>query len=116
VHPLRSIAPEKEPLDLPLQLRQWRIERFLPRIDDYGPLWAQTIEMEADGFTHTPLDSVAHHGLAQGAGDGKTDAGTIRLRLSDAKSRKQGTGKPAALIINSSEILRTQDANTFRKP
>lgn len=106
---------EKEPFDFPLQLRQGRIERFPSRIDDYGPLWAQAIEMKADGLADTPLDTVAHHGFTQGAGHGKTDAGTIRLLLANAESGEQGTGEPGTLVIDSSEILRTQQADTFRK-
>jgi hypothetical protein len=71
--------------------------------------------MKADGLSDTPLDAVAHHGFTQSAGYGKTDAGTIGLWLADTKSGEQGAGEPATLVINSSEILRTQQADTFRK-
>jgi len=69
----------------------------------------------ADRLAHAPLDTVAHHGFPQGAGNGETDMGAIRLRLADAKCGKQGTREPGALVINSSEILRTQNADTFRE-
>lgn len=71
--------------------------------------------MKADRLAHSPLDSVAHHGLPQRAGHGKADMRTIRQRLADAECGEQGTREPGTLVIYSSEILRTQNADTFRK-
>jgi hypothetical protein len=104
---LRSIAAEKQPLDFPLQLRQGGIQRFPSRIDDNGPLWAQTIEVEADGLSDAPLDPVAHHGFTQGARYSEADVGTIGLRFANAKSRKERAGKTGTLVVDSAEILRT---------
>jgi hypothetical protein len=64
---LRSIAAAKEALDFGLQFRHGRVQRFLPRIDDYGPLRIQPIQMPADGLADPPPDAVPHHRFADGA-------------------------------------------------
>src|SRR5581483_2831145 len=62
-----------------------------------------------------PFDAVARHGFAQGARDGKSDARPIGGRFADAKGGEARPREPAALVINPSEILRSQQADTFRK-
>ena len=86
IRALRSIAAEKEPRHFPLDFRKRRIQRFASRIDDYGPLGAQPIEIKADGLADPPLDAVAHHGLADGARDSEANAGAVRLRFTNAES------------------------------
>jgi len=98
-----------------MQIRNRCVERFAPGIDDNGPLWAQSIEMQAHGLADTPLDAISDHGLAQRPGCGKADMRSIGPRLTDAKRREQGTREAGALIINSSKVFRPQQANTFRK-
>ncbi len=112
---LRSIAAEKEPFHLVPQVAERGIERLLPWIDDDGPLGFQPIEAQADGLADAPPDAVTHHGLAEGAGNGEPDARAIWLRRAQAERGEQGAGVPGALIIDSSEILRSQQADTFRK-
>jgi len=76
----RSIAAAKEALHFRLDLRHRSIQRLAPRIDDDGPLGIQPIQVMADGLADPPPDAVAHHGLADGAGQGKTDARARGLR------------------------------------
>jgi hypothetical protein len=71
--------------------------------------------MEADGLADTPLDSVADHGFAEGAGCSEADMRPISLRFADAERRKERAGETGALIVNSSEVFRPQQTNTFRK-
>lgn len=71
--------------------------------------------MEADGLSDTPLDSIAHNGLTNRARQGETDVGTRRFCFADAKSREQGAGDADPVVINTSKILRSEDADTFRK-
>jgi hypothetical protein len=71
--------------------------------------------MKAYGLPHTPLDTVAHHCLTDGAGHGKADVGSIGLRFANAEGREQRAGKAGPLVVNSSEILRSQQTDTFRK-
>ena len=112
---LGSTAPEKEPLDLPPQFRHRSVERFAPWIDDNGPLWIQPIEVKTYGFPHAPPYAIAHHGLADSAWNSEADARAIAPRLADAERRKERSGMTAALVVDSSEIMGTQQANTFRK-
>ncbi len=112
---LRSIAAEKEPFHFPLQLRQGSIERLAPRIDDDGPLRVQPVQVQADGLADAPLDAVAHHGIAERAGRSEADSRPIGLRLADAKGREQRAGVTGSLVIDSSEIFRSQQTDTFRK-
>ena len=105
---LRAIASEKKTLHFALQFRQRRIQGLQARIDDDGPLRVQPIEMEAYGLPKSALDPIAHNGLADSAGNGKADPRTAGPRLPDAESREQRAGKARSLIIDPSEILRSQ--------
>lgn len=98
-----------------MQFHDRSIERLAPWIDYDGPLWAQPIQMQADGLADAPLDAVADHGFAEGAGCGKADMRPIGPRLADAERREERTREPGALIVNSSEVFRPQQTNTFRK-
>lgn len=112
---LGAIAAEKKTFHLPPQLRHGRIERFRPRIDDDGPLRIQPIERVAYGFTQPPFDPVARHSLAQRTGDRKSNPRSFRVWIANAKGGKARPRKPAALVINPSEVLRSQQADAFRK-
>ena len=72
-------------------------------------------QMAAYGLADTPLDTVAHHGLAEGARRRETNVGTIRLRFANAEGREERAAETASLVVHSSEIFRTQQADTFRK-
>ena len=112
---LGAIAAEKETFHLPPQLRHGSIQRFRPRIDDDGPLRIQPIERVPHCFTQPPFDPVARHRLAQSTGNRKSDPRPLRCGFAHAKGRKARARKPAALVINPSEVLRSQQADTFRK-
>jgi hypothetical protein len=99
------MTAQKQALHFPLQLRQGSIQRLAPRVDDNGPLWTQLVEVKADGLAKAPLDTVAHHGIPERARNGKPDARSAPGRLEQAESRKKGTRKPGAFVINSPEIL-----------
>ena len=105
----------KETIHFPFEFRERGVQRFAPWIDDYGPLGIQPIEVKADGFTHASLDTVADDGFADRARHRKTDVRSIGLRLADTERREQRGGEPASLVINSSKVLGSQQANTFRK-
>jgi len=112
---LRSIAPEKETLHLPLQILQGRIEHFPAWVDDDRPPWVQPIEVEAYGFAHAPLDAVPRHSLTEGARRGEPHARPGCLRFAQAESGKQRARDSGTLVVDSSEIFRSQEADTFRK-
>lgn len=71
--------------------------------------------MEAHGLPDAPLDAVPRHRLAEGPWRRKPDVWPGGLRLAEAKSREQRAGIPGAPVIDSSEIFRSQEADTFRK-
>jgi hypothetical protein len=71
--------------------------------------------VEAYGLSDTPLDAVPHHRLAESPWRREPDMWPGSLRLAEAKSREQRAGEPGALVIDSSEIFRSQEADTFRK-
>jgi hypothetical protein len=100
---------------LAVKFRHRGVERLAPGIDYDGPLWAQLVQMKAHCVTQAPLDAVAHNGFAERARHRETDPWSVRLRLADAESREQRTGMPGAFVINSAEVLRSQQTNTFRK-
>ncbi len=111
----RAIAAEKEAFHFLPQLRHGGIQRFPPRIDDDGPLGIQPIESAAHGFAKPPFNAIAGHRLAQGAGHRESDPGAVHFRVASAERRKTGARKSAPLVVHRSEILRSQQADTFRK-
>ena len=111
----RSIASLKKTLDFAVKFRYRCIEGFAPRIDDDGPLWAQLIQLEADGLADPPLDAISHHGFAEGARAGEANMRSFQLRFADTESRKQRSAEPGTLVINPAEVFGTQQTDTFRK-
>jgi hypothetical protein len=109
------MAAEKEPFHFAPQLRRRSIEGLAPRIDDDGPLRVQPIQVKADGLTEAPLDTIAHHGMAERTGHSKADSRPIGLRFLDAKGGEERAGVTGSLVIDSSEIFRSQQTDTFRK-
>jgi hypothetical protein len=75
----------------------------------------QPIETAADGLADTPLDTVAHHGLAERAGNRKTNVRSIRLRFAYTKRGEERSTEAATVVVHSSEIFGAQQADTFRK-
>lgn len=71
--------------------------------------------MLADGLSNPPLNTVAHHGLSDRARKGETDTWPAAFRLAKTKSRKERTRNPGTFVINSPEILRSQQTDTFGK-
>jgi hypothetical protein len=71
--------------------------------------------MAADGLADTPLDTVARHGLADRAGHRETNMGTVRLRLPDAERCEERATEAATVVIYSSKVFGSQQADTFRK-
>ena len=75
----------------------------------------QPIQLAADGLAHTPLDTVARHGLAERAGRRETNVGTVRLRFAYAERGEERATEAATVVVNPSEIFGSQQADTFRK-
>jgi len=71
--------------------------------------------MKTHGLANAAPDAVADHGFAEGTGRGEANVGPVRFRLADAESREKGAREAGALIVNSSEIFRSQQTDTFRK-
>ena len=71
--------------------------------------------MKADGLAEAPLDTIAHHGIAERTGRSKPDSRPIGLRFMDAKGREERAGVARSMVIDSSEIFRAQQTGTFRK-
>jgi hypothetical protein len=71
--------------------------------------------VEADGLAEAPLDPIAHHGIAKRTGRGKADSRPIGLRFMDAKGREERARVARSMVIDSSEIFRAQQTDTFRK-
>jgi hypothetical protein len=75
----------------------------------------QPIQLAAYGLADTPLDTVAHHGLAEGARRRETNVGAVGLRLAYAERGEERATIAATVVVNSSEIFGSQQADTFRK-
>ena len=113
--PDRSVAAEKEALHFAAKFRHRSIEGLAPRIDDDGPLWAQLIQVEAHGLADAPLDAIAHHGFAERARAGEADTRPVGFEFANAESREEGARESGTLVVNSAEVFRTQQTDTFRK-
>jgi hypothetical protein len=71
--------------------------------------------MHADGFPDAPPETVAHHRAPQGARHGEAHARPVTRLPAQAEGREIRPGKPGTAVVNASEILGTQQANTFWK-
>lgn len=71
--PLIAAAALNEPLDLFLDLREWALQSFAPRIDDNRPLRIQPTQPDAEGFAQTPADSIARDRFSESARRGETN-------------------------------------------
>jgi len=78
-------------------------------------MWAQLLEVETHGLADAAADAVTDHGFAQGPGGGEADVRSVGLWLADAERREKGARVTGTPIINSSEVFRSQQADTFRK-
>ena len=114
-HLLRSIAPEKEPLHFAPDLLRGSLQGLAPGIDDNRPLWVQPFQLKPHGFADTPPDPVARDGFAERPGCCKSDARPAGFDLAEAECGEQRTRKAGSFVINSPEIFRSQQADTFRK-
>ena len=112
---LRSIAPLKETLHFAPDLLRGGVQRLAPRVDHDGPLWIQPFQFQSYGFANAPANAVARHGLAHRARHGKADARAACFRFAQAECREKRAGKAATFIIDFTEILRSQQTDTFRK-
>jgi hypothetical protein len=75
----------------------------------------QPIQMAAYGLADTPLDTVSRHGFTDGAGHRETNVGAVRLRFAYTKRGEERAAVAATVVVNSSEIFGSQQADTFRK-
>jgi hypothetical protein len=105
----------KQAFHFALQFGQGSIQRLSPRIDDYGPLRAQFFEMKADGLADAPLDTVAQDRFPKGTRQREADARSRSGRLAQTESRKKRPRKADAFVVDSPEILRSQQTDTFGK-
>ena len=71
--------------------------------------------MQSDGLADAAPNAIPHHGLTNGAGNGKTDAWTVRLRFADREGGKQRARVFRARVVNPSKVFGSQQTNTFRK-
>jgi len=67
------------------------------------------------GFADTPPDPVARDGFAERPGCCKPDTRSAWIGLAETECGEQRTGKAGSFVINSPEIFRSQQADTFRK-
>ena len=112
---LRSIAAEKEPLHFAPDLLRGSLQGFAAGIDDNRPLWIQPFQLKPHGFADTPLDPVARHRFAERPGCCKSDARSAGFGLAKTERGEERTGKARSFVIDSPEIFRSQQADTFRK-
>jgi hypothetical protein len=90
-----------------VEFRHRRIEGLSPGIDDDGPLGAQLIQVEADGLSDAPLDTVTHHGFADSAREGETDVRTRRFAFAfaNAERREERSRDADPMVVDPSKIL-----------
>src|SRR5262249_25396338 len=114
-HTSLGAASLKKTLDFVLEFRHRGVAGLAPWIDDDCPLRAQLIQVKAYCFAHPPLDAVTHHGLSHGAWDSEADARSATFVLANTEGCKQRASVFGTLVVNSSEVSRSQQTDTFRK-
>ena len=112
---LLPAAAVEEAFHFRADLRKRNLQRFAPGIDDDGPLWTQSFQVEAHRFADAPANAVADHGLTDLAGHGEADARTVGCVAAQAESREKRIRMANSLVVNPPKILRSQQADTFRK-
>jgi hypothetical protein len=105
----------KETLHFAVKFRYRGIVRLATGIEYDGPLRAQLFQMQAHCLSQAPLDTVPYNGLPDRARDRETDMWSGSFWFADTKGSEQGAGMAGTLVVNSSEVLRTQQTDTFRK-
>ena len=102
------IAPAKELVDLPLQLREGTCGHRPSRIDDDVPRLSQFREPGTHHFADPPLEAIADNGFAHGSGRGKTDAWArtrvLRFFTGEAESRKERPVMTETVVIHFAEF------------
>jgi len=71
--------------------------------------------MKTDRLADAPFDAIAYDRFADRAREGKPDPGTEGLGFTHAKCGEQGTREADPLVVHPSKILRSENADTFRK-
>jgi hypothetical protein len=72
-------------------------------------------QLEPDGFAHTAFDTVASNRFAKRFGRREADARSAGRQFGKAESGEQGTVVTFTPVVNSSEIARSQQPDTFGK-
>ncbi len=88
------------------------LRRGLKTIDHSG---LRCPRCRRDRFADTPADAVARHCFPDGAWQSETDPRAARIELPHAECGKEGSGEAGTLVINSAEVLGSQQTNTFRE-
>ena len=73
------------------------------------------MQLAAYGLADTPPNTVPCIRLAERARSRETNVGTVGLLLADTKGGKERAAETAALVVNSSKVLGSQQADTFWK-
>ena len=112
---LRGVAPQEKTLHFAQEFREGSVQDFPARIDHNGPLGIQPSDLRPYGLADAPFDPIPRDGFAQGARRGDAHARAERLGLAQTEGREQRPRTPVAMIVDSSEILKSQQTNTFWK-
>jgi hypothetical protein len=102
-------------LDLPFELRERNGHDPKAGIDDDLPSGSSQFETRANRLANPPPDPVSDHRSTQGARAGETDPYAFLSIISQAEGREQRAGKFGAIVVDSTEILGTQDAGALGK-
>lgn len=112
----RVFASFEQLPDLGFNRLEWSFERSLSGIEDHEPRRGESVEVQPNRFTHTPLQSIPNHRFAQGARHGKPGLRPVRkLRIAQTESGEERTGVPDAIVIDLSEIAAAKNPAGFRK-
>jgi hypothetical protein len=108
-----SAVAENQFLDLAFDLLEGGFEYLPARIDHNGPLGAQSVQANAQGFAHAAPDAIPGHGVAEGARSREPDPRSAWL--SEAEGREESTRDARSVVVDSAKILRPEQTNTFRE-
>jgi hypothetical protein len=72
-------------------------------------------QFEPDGFAHAAFDAIACHRLAERFGRGEADAGSGSRQFGKRERGEEGAVVTLPPVVNSSEIARSQQPDTFGK-
>ena len=88
-----------------MEFRHRSIQCFATGIDYDGPLGAQSIQVQANGLSDAPFDSVTHDGFAERTRDGKSNVWSRRFGFAHTEGGEERTREAGPVVVDPAKVL-----------